>query len=414
MIARLLKGSAERITFVDQAMASGGNFMLTIAMVRALGLESFGMYTALIIIYLFGLGLQQVLIHAPMMVFFPRAAVSRQLLTHFFFWQMLFIGLFLGVWWLADYALTTYMPVRMQYEFAAVLITMLVLEFMRKVNILLRRPLMVMALNTTIWLEVVLLLLMPWLPIVFTLSTFLWCMVIINTLGVVVGMVTFPFFKSTWQAWLREGRGAASYARWLLGGTLLTWFSGNYLLILAQAQFGMAALGGIRAAQAFLGPINVSLAALENAVTIQGAHLFTHQGWSAFRTYWMNRMRVASLLFFAAMAVLVVTTPWLVRHIYHITEAEIIALVRWMLLANILVILNTLFRAGFKVINKTGSVLIISLVQGAFFMVCGHWLLNAWCLNGVAVGIAVSQALSVCISTIYWYRYATAYSLSTR
>ena len=124
-------------------------------------------------------------------------------------------------------------------------------------------------------------------------------------------------------------------------------------------------------------------------------------------------MRVSVLVFASAIILLASLVPWLVELVYRISDPEMIRLVQWLLAANFLLVVNTLFRSWFKVISKTGSVMVISIVQVAFFSISGSWLLSNFQLNGVALGIGLSQVLSVLISVVYWMRYAN-YSLSTR
>ena len=103
MINLLKKYKNLNLTLIDQAMVSGVNFLVSVALVRILGIELFGIYSLLWLAILFIQSIQFAVIISPMMSIGPKYLDAEKdsyysaVLTHQIIFSIISSSIFIGI-----------------------------------------------------------------------------------------------------------------------------------------------------------------------------------------------------------------------------------------------------------------------------------------------------------------------------
>ena len=287
----ILKFRTGGLVFADQAVVSGGNFLLGVLLTRELGLAGFGTYSLLWMAVLFALSFNYAFISQPMYSLGPQQNTEEYLpivLTiqvAFSAMAALLSVLVLVLAWLMNF-----LPETGNYLFflPPLIAVYLFYDYCRKYFFLTRRPEWALLIDSLYLLVLFgLLFWKAWqaeLTIGWTITALLLAQVFATGLAV-------------WKLPRPSGDMAAikkilirhyHYSKWLLGTALLQWFSGNYFLLAAAALLGPVALGALRMVQNIVGLLHVLFLAMENLIPIQAAKTYYEGGVVNLRKYLWN------------------------------------------------------------------------------------------------------------------------------
>lgn len=283
---------------IDQAVVSGGNFLIGILLARFLGPESFGAYVLLQAVMLYLNSFQGALIFQPMLSAAPQLSDEGRVhyLQGIFALQLILSAVMAGVVLLLG----------LLASFLAGLIPLL--AFMNEAG---AAPLLALASAV----------------LAFQLQDWQrrYCFVIENSRGALlqdvlnyaiqVGLFTFAglngFLDVTGAFWIvalgsaiafvvRWSRNrlrpvfaharAVLHASWRSGRDYLIawqfqWMGGQGVLVVGAGMVGAEAAGGVRAAQNIVGPVNIFFQAMENVVPIAAARRYASDGLTGLLAY---------------------------------------------------------------------------------------------------------------------------------
>jgi len=282
--AILQKDKNKILTLLDQAIVSGGNFVLALVLIRILGLETYGLFAMLWIGILFSLSMHQSFITKPLMTL-ASSRKDSQLGNYFHtLWKIqLWSSLILlfGILCFANIIETTsidwlrYIPLT-----GGIAICYLLQDFIKKTYFLQQKIIQPLLIDSiTYGLLFIDLLVLEYLGM-----SSLW-----NTLMLLLGSYAISsllFCKPLFQkdttiispSWLAIIQEHYHFSYWLLGTSLLQWFSGNFFLVAAASTLGTIAVGAVRMSQNLVGLCHVLFLAMENIVPAEAAQHFSTNG----------------------------------------------------------------------------------------------------------------------------------------
>jgi O-antigen/teichoic acid export membrane protein len=299
LITSAISGVPERArwSFADQVLISGVNLLTGVLLVRALGLHDFGVFTLALIGIQFLASLQSSGILAPMMsIFDQRGAISQAsylaavLLHQAFLLALVGVAIFIASFVPRAVAET---PIGFGLA-AAVIATTQFQDLARRYFYVTERParaflsdtiaygarlavLAVLAFRGLLTMDLV------WVVIAAT-SAAAFLLLLPDILRVRVAVRA-----EVTEVTRRQGR----IAGWLLGNTVVGWFSeSNFVLLIVGAALGPVSLGAVRAVQILVQMANLLLQALENFVPSAATKSLVEGGAPALLRY-VNR--IASL-----------------------------------------------------------------------------------------------------------------------
>jgi len=389
----------------DQMLVSGSHFIIGVLLARALGLGVYGVFAVAWMLVLFANSLQQAFILIPMMTFAPQQTKTERqtYLQHVFFLQfgiiafasiatLLFCKLscyFSPEWNLTN--LTTVLPFT--------IILFLIHDFLRKQYYVNENIEAAFALDVFAYFPQLILLAFSYWTNTLNLYQSLWIINAGYLLAILLKMrISLEFFSMNdlrevyQQHW--------HFAKWLLGKTLLQWFSGNLFIVAAAALLGPVAVGAIRLAQNVMGVVNVFFIAIENYIPIQAAKLYAKDGKVALFQYLKKITLQGGLLASFLVAFICLFSAQIILHLYGLSDAESIFLLRGFALLSLVVFIGIPLRFAIRTLEQTQSIFIAYIFSTTFSFCCAYPMVKHWGLWGVISGLIIAQIIMQ-----VWYIY---------
>ena len=402
------------LVLVDQAIVSGGNFVLGVLLARYLGLASFGEYTLLWMGVLFALNLHQAYMTQPLMSLFAGKKEDAQpaYIRSLFVLQMGISMLLAG---LAAVAFIIFKIIEMPEGWLACLpltgllaAVYLLQDFLRKlffVKQYFRQPLVMDlilygllsgALYGLHHLDVITL----GLAIVGMLSA---CF-ISSMAGLIFAhakKLTPDFIKIDWIETHKTAKEHYHYSFWLLGTSLVQWFSGNFFLIAAAGALGTVALGALRMAQNMVGLCHVLFLAMENIIPAEAARHFFTFGEKAMFAYLKRVALFGGAVVLAMLGALTLAAPWLIRLLYggeYLPYGWLVAAYSGLY---VFVYIGFPMRFALRTLQTTSPIFIAYCLSAAVSVLLAFPLVRAWGMTGVMAGLTGTQLLTLVVYSYF-------------
>ncbi len=382
----------------DQMLVSGSHFIIGILLARALGLSVYGVFAVAWMVVLFANSLQQAFILIPMMTFAPQKTKEEKktYLQHVFFLQLGIIGIatiftllfcqlsshFSPEWNITH--LTTVLPFT--------IILFLIHDFLRKQLYVKENIEVAFILDALAYFPQLLFLAFSYLTNTLTLYKSLWMInagyllaILFNLRISLKGFSMMQLREVYQQHW--------HFAKWLLGKTLLQWFSGNLFIVAAAALLGPVAVGAIRLAQNVMGVVNVFFIAIENYIPIQAAKLYAQEGKAALFHYLKKITWQGGILASFLVAVICTFSAQIILHLYGLSDVESIFLLRGFALLSLVVFIGIPLRFAIRTLEQTQSIFIAYVFSTAFSFCCAYPMVKYWGLWGVISGLIIAQII---------------------
>lgn len=370
MRTRLLAMRDPALSFTDQALSSACNFLTTILLARALGLEAFGVYTMVWLALYLAMSLQLGLIVSPMMSIGTKeqGAQAEAYYTIVFLHQAGYVvvataAIFVALTFVAgaDSALAdAALPGAMA---AASYLTQ---DFLRRYLFARRRPagiLLIDAINQILKLGALAAL---WQAGMIGVANALWAVAGAAAVSTLCGLgMSGPLLWRPQTLASVTGRQWRS-ARWLVLTGSVQWVLSYSGLLVTAGLFGPKVLGALRAAQSLLAVLNVVREALENIVPPLAGKAFAEGGMPGLHRTLGRAMLFAGLIGAATVLGLGLFGPRLLHRLYGGEILEFDWVIIWYAFAFPMALTSLVLGCAFRALERTRPVFVASLVGGCF------------------------------------------------
>jgi len=401
----LKKDLSKVLVLADQAIVSGGNFMLGLVLIRLLGLEQYGLFAMLWMGVLFALSLHQAFITKPLMTLAIEQDKAEQHNYFHALWDiqtffgslliLLLTGLtysFLTFEWTPDWL--AYVPI-----IAAISFFYLLQDFIKKTCFIKKeyqKPLIIDGLNYMIIFSGL---------YYFHLmeSTSLWNTLMVVGIGYLVSTLIFCkslFFKNINAGPLLYGaliKKHYHFSSWLLGTSILQWFSGNFFLIAAASTLGTTAVGAVRMGQNIVGLCHILFLAMENIVPAEAAQLFLQKDRQALVQYLLKIGLKIGAIVLTTLSVMAIAAPNLIHWIYGASFVSYSYVVWGYCLLYIFVYIGYPVRYFFRTIHFTKPIFVAYCFGTLFSLAVAFPIVNTWGIVGLLIGLILCQVLTLIV-----------------
>jgi O-antigen/teichoic acid export membrane protein len=400
-------------TLADQAVVSGSNFITGILLARFLGPESFGMFVLLQSIVLYFNSFQSALIFQPMMSAAPQMAeLPRANYLHgVFALQLMLCGvLSLLVVMITTVIYTFNFHIHLGIDTNIIAATIAALlafqlqDWQRRYYFVQEKPRSALLIDTISYGGQVTLLGICYLNNLLNVATAFWIIAGASFASFAVGFTRdslSPVFSHA-QKVLKEGwRTGRDY----LVAWQLQWLGTQGVLMFSAGAIGAEPVGGIRAAQNIVGPINIIFLAMENVVPVVAAKRFSQKGITGLLAYLGRISAFGSALLIPVLLILAIFANPIIEFLYGGSYVAYATLVIWQVasiflqfyLRQVFFFLRTVTATG--VIIRSGAIMSITSVVIAMLTVeqYNETAVMAALLSGTAAGLiyAFSAALKI-------------------
>jgi len=397
------------LVLADQAIISGGNFLLGIVPIRLLGLKEYGLFAMLWMGVLFVLSLHQAFITKPIMTL--AIGQSKEEQAHYFALlgkiQLVFGSILLsvlcgfnfivnGTKWAT--AWIDYLPI-----IGCITFFYLLQDFYKKTFFIKKeysKPLIMDGLSYG----------MIFIGL-FGLSVLNQVSLKNALLIISIGYLTsIPFYgKDLFQknnrtggpSWFALIKKHYHFSSWLLGTSILQWFSGNFFLIAAASTLGTTAVGAVRIGQNIVGLCHILFLAMENIVPAEAAQLFLQKDFKKLWNYLMDITLKIGVIVIGVLSVMALLAPKLIEWIYGADFAQYSYVVWGYCLLYAFVFIGFPLRYFFRTIQFTQPIFMAYCLSTVFSIGLAFPIVRNWGIIGVLAGLMLSQLLTLLVYIFY-------------
>jgi len=400
MKARLRAMLDPALSFSDQALCSACNFLTTILLARALGLEAFGVYTMVWLAIYLAMSLQLGLIVSPMMSIGTKeqGAEAEAYYTVVFLHQAGYVvvatGAIFAALVLAAGVASPLADAAWPGSMAAA--SYLTQDFLRRYLFARRRPagiLLIDAINQFLKLGALAAL---WQAGTISVATALWVVAGAAMVSTICGLsmsgpllwrpqVLISITKRQWRS-----------ARWLVLTGSVQWVLSYSGLLVTAGLFGPKVLGALRAAQSLLAVLNVVREALENIVPPLAGKALAEGGMPGLQRTLGRAMLFACLTGSAVVLGLGLFGPWLLHRLYGGEILEFDWVIIWYSFAFPMALMSLVLGCAFRALERTRAVFLAAFVGGCLNLLVVYPAAVAFGVAGL-IAVALLSELAVLI-----------------
>ena len=398
------------VTLVDQGIVSLVNFLVSVLLVRFVGIEAFGVYSLLWMSILFIQSLQTAIIITPMMTIgakqlskdkalYHGAVISHQILFSVASSIILYVAIYISnsvvpQWGIIDYAIPLSLVAFLSQN----------QDFLRRLFFLEGRSITALVNDSICYISRLLVLFIVFISSEPSLKSVFIVMLITLFLSFSLGVmklstITFDYkysiavFKRHWKM-----------SNWLTSSTLLMWFSGNYFVVAAGAMLGPSAVGVLRASGNIIGMFNVLFLGLENIIPQSFSKHYLLAGSSGLRSYLMKVVFIGGALTTLVSILLSFFSESLIIAIYGEEYAGNGYVLIWYCAISIFQYFLIPFNIGLRTLENTKPQFVSQVLTMIFSVVTANFLISNFELNGIMFGMLVNQLIMLCVAIVFFFK----------
>jgi len=390
----------------DQLLVSGSHFLISVVLARVLGAEIFGWFALGWMILLFVSSIHQAFITIPFMSLYPKLTDTSksqnpksekyihgvkgiQFICSFLFLaiSVLVAGFCYGYNFIA-------LPLNYGLLFIGVIMIYLQYDFIRKNLFTLQKIKSVVGLDVLAYGLQLLAFVYVWYTNQLNLSIALW--IILSSYSIAsIAFGRHLIFRIAINNFLQTCKKHWQFGKWLIGKSIIQWFTGNYFILSAGVIIGPVALGLVKMAQNIIGLMNVLFIIFENILPVRAAHIYKAKNKAGLIQY-LNKFSIKILPVVALCLLLVaVFVKQIALLLYSEASNELILLVRGYAILYVLVFLLIPLTVYIKTIEKT-QILFWAYVAGLLFsFVSANFLIQHFAYYGVLIGLIANQIIMI-------------------
>ena len=396
------------LIFFDQIVVSAGNFLISIIILRFLGLEDFGVFSFYWLFLFLIYGLQISYIISPMLTnapkyknsnlnFFYGGIFFQQIIFTLLVSSIIFVSLnFLGNFNL-DYKFSDY-----YLEFSLIIISTQLHQFIRR--LLLSKKLYLRALLGDLLTYFPLTISMIYLNYLdlLSLENVWWLIFYTFLFGFIINfsiIISLKYrFKNIHEAitenWI--------IAKWLLLTSLSQWFSGNLWLVNTGIILGPYIFGIIRACQTLLNVLNIFFQSIENFIPAEVSKKFTSGGIREMELYLIRFTRKYLIIILSIVILIILFSKYLLNFFYGLETSNSNQILIYLSLIIPIHFLQYPLNYSFRTLGKTKPIFIAYSCSAIFALLTSKFIITNFKIQGLIFGLYASQML---IITILYFSY---------
>jgi len=401
MLNFISKTRSYSLVFVNQAIVSSGNFIVTIIILRFLGIEIFGLFSFLWLFLLLINAIQISYIISPMLTNAPKKSASS--INSFYggvfnqqliFTTIIFFIIYLVLKFFGNY-IASYQIEKYYLSFPLLIVVTQLHQFLRR--LLFSKKLYLRATLCDFITYFSLISFMIYLKYVneLSLETVVWSFVFAFILGTIINFPiifslnykltnTFEAIKENWVI-----------AKWMLLTSLLQWFSGNLWVVNAGLILGPYMLGVIRACQTLLNISNIIFQSIENIIPRETSKKFNSGGTKEMQLYLKKFTQKGFIIITLITLLIIIFAKFLLNIFYGV---EIASYYQMLIFISIIIPINFLQYAptyGLRTLGKTKPIFISFLFSSIFSLLTSKLIITHFDIEGFIFGLYATQIIIV-------------------
>lgn len=392
------------LTFIDQAIVSGTNFLTGILFARFLGVEAYGKFTLIWMSVLFFMSLHTAMIISPMLSIGPKNEKHHEkdyynaVLIHLMIWVC--ISSFLLTF--GCYVFNSLYPDEnikpIIFPLVITLITFQLQDFLRRYFFIKNRAKDAIFIDSLSYLGQL-------IAIVICINFYY------LTLEITLYLIAFTSFNAAiWGKFRAKELGFETnclkdvtkrhfnFNKWLVGTSFLEWASGNLFMVAAGGILGTVAVGAIKAMQNIIGIIHLFFQACDNFLVPIAVTRLSKGGFNSLKKFIFHAFLLGSLPILTLFATfLLFPEKWL--FVFYGNEFSDYTYILYLWCIPYLLFFMTYFLGALlKAIEYTKVFFFSALLTASFSVLFSKFIVSKWGINGVMGGTIINNILALSIT----------------
>ncbi len=387
-----LRLTSKSYILMDQAVVSGSALVTQLLIAGNLGMAAYGKFSAIVLVQLFLLSIQQSAITGMYQVVYPSIKSNDQSNYTNGVWTIeacaLVVVSLIGI---ITYSICSFGLTKMAFLSASVYAVLFLLQdFFRRVLLArneFKKALAIDIINNVLQLGILLLLVgigcLNFLAALWVCALTFIPAIVLSAFwlkpAVRIGQMNFAF--------KRHG----TEAIWMAASALVQWFSGNFYIVTAGAWLGPVILGVLRLGQYIFGLINVLLQAVENYVLPRAGSL-SHSSTMTIG-YLKNIQKKMLFSMGSGLLLIAILAKPTLRFINAEHIQELLTVIYGMCGVYLLVIISYPIRIALRSLKLSKAFFAGYVINSIFSFATAYLFIHQWGILGVLAGLFFSQAL---------------------
>lgn len=390
----------------DQVLVSGGNFALGVLLARWLGLSAFGLFSLLWMGVLFALNLHQAFVTQPLMTLFAKKEKGgeREAYFHSVFHLQVFLSIGTGLVSVLVFSILKMAGIQAAWLGWVPLVGLLAALYLmqdtlRKIFFVEKNYLPPLLMDGVVYGPLLGGLALLHFNGVLDLRNTLLVLSVAYGASSLLGFILSHFSFSNIRAAALKTTLNEHYhfSVWLLGTSVLQWFSGNFFLVAAAGVLGTVAVGALRMAQNMVGLCHVLFLAMENIVPREAAQQFFQHGREKMEAYLFRVTLLGGVPFLFILGAFSLLAPYLIELLYGCEYVPYSYLV-WIYAAHyVLVYLGYPLRFALRILQFTSPIFIAYCLCAGMSLLLAFPMVEKWDVEGVLAGLMLTQSATLLV-----------------
>lgn len=390
-------------TLADQVMVSGLNFLTGVLLGRFLGIEGYGQFVLLYTVLLYVNIFQFALIIAPMMSIAPQASSDVERTNYFqgiFTLQLLFsfiLSLIVAVLGIgADIWVPSWKVGESILPLALSILFFQLQDWLRRYYFISGKGKAVFINDVVSYGGQIALLFLLYRFDKLNITNAFWAIAVSSAIAFLIGVLTenirpvwayaSHIFKQSWQ-----------FGRNLLLAGQINWAGSQGILLLGGSILGASSVGGIRAAQNIVGPLNILFQAMENIIPIQAAQHYSQKQLTGLTNY----LKKVSLFGGLLLALPCIAIALLSKELIELAYGEAYGVFAKLIVLQLIIAFIAFFRIQafyfFRTITATKEILLNTIVACTFAFGFTMIFVSKLQETGVILSLLLSEATALIV-----------------
>jgi len=393
----LIAKSDYHYVFFDQIIVSGSSFLISILVLRFLGIESFGIFSILWLLLLFFYSVQQAYIISPLLTNAPKQSLENlnffygsALIQQIIFMFIIFIISFCFLEFFGDY-IKDYNIRQFSISFALTLLFSQFYQFLRRVYF--SKKLFVKVIISDILVYSIIIFSIIYLNFKNELyiNKIFWLFFISFFFGTLFNLSVILSFSFNIKKLLNFFRENWHISKWLLFTSILQWFSGNLWVINAGIILGPYILGIVRACQNILNIANLIFQSFENIIPSNTSKKFMSGGKKLMNDF-LHIITKQGILLTLCLAILIIIFAKPILYLFY--GNEIASYSKILSFLSFLIPLHFLqypVSYGLRTLGNTKPIFISYLFTSIITILISIYIIDTFKIYGLIFGLYLSQ-----------------------
>ena len=381
------------IILSNQALVSGMSFFLSILLVRLLGIHVFGKFALVLLITQGIVAINQSLVTSPYQSLYAQKNIkkySRKLKGI----QLFVIGILLIAMVLFEISVSLFQIDSIKLPsilFSVFFIGTVLFDFNRKQLYLHKKYLFCFLKD--LFSIIGQLLLIAFLFYIDRFNSLKDILLSIGSALILVEGIVFFLLKPPLKPQMSLIKTHWHFGKWMLGNSILQWFSGNFYITTGALIMGAQVAGIIRIGQSIIGVLSVFIQVLENYVPPIAALIYRDNGIQSLKTYLIDLILKGGAMISLAALLLVFFRDIIWESIYGIEFLDYTYILFWFGPILFFNFLGFPLRFAIRTLNKTRILFEAYLISCFLGFTTAHLFINSLGIHGICLGLLLTQVV---------------------